>query len=303
MISYLKTVQGDDNLLYLEKTISRGDDQESLEIKRVELNEYMKKNNFENKKIELSNLIRDWIESNIDEYSKEGFEAEGFDYNPKMSSHLLSRGYNRLCDIEDMSKVAPVWRDAILEVCEYFMKKMSFPGVPYFSLKNREYMKDNKDKYLILFNARKKIKDIDGSEDYLLELTDRLLAKHHKSKSLTDLLNDDWAENFGSKITFEKFLELRTWFSDNKDVIGRQDIIHYIKEFLKSEKNYINEDGKFNELFEEKIAVFFEKGVGWNYFNERDVANGAMRFLKMSPYYQTRVAKIVEREMSTCYGS
>jgi hypothetical protein len=294
-------VEKDDGLLYLDSVLSSNDGYSGIAM--IDPKKYGNSNPVKDKGAELSNLIRHWIEDNINDYSKKGFKASGFDYNPDVKSDFFSRGYNRLCDVKDMSKIAPIWRSALLEVCEYFMKKMSVSGVPYFSIKNRDYMKDNKDQFLILFNAREKINSLNNNSEYGINLTNKLLEKMNGGKSLNELLKDDWYDNFRDQMTFDEFLKIRDWFIDNKDVFGRGEIISLTKRFLKSSKLYFNESDDFTDYFHSEIKVFFNKVAGWNYFDERSVANQAMRFLKMSDYYKVRVSKIVESEMSTCYGS
>lgn len=249
-------IKKDDGLVYLESVSSRGADQKAG-IEMIDPKNHDRANKTQEKSAELSNLIRAWIEDNIDEYSKKGFKAVGFNYNPNVKSSLFSRGYNRLCDIQDMSKVAPVWRDAILELCEYFMEKMSVGGIPCFSLKNRDYMKENKDQFLILFNAREKIKALNPNSDYGVDLTNRLLAKMSGDKPLSELLEEDWSNNLEGEMSLDDFMNMRRWFIDNKDVMGRREIIYYIEEFVKSTKLYFDEAGEFTDFFYDEIKVFF----------------------------------------------
>jgi hypothetical protein len=295
-------IEKDDGLLYLDNVLSSNDDKD-YKIKMVDSKKYGISNSLKDKGAELSNLIRHWIEDNINDYSKKGFKASGFDYSPDVKDEFFSRGYNRICDIQDMSNIAPVWIDALLEVCEYFMKKMSVSGIPHFSIKNRDYMKDNKDQFLILFNARAKINSLNNDQEHGIRLTNKLLEKINGGKSLNELLKDDWSVNFRDQITFDDFLKIKDWFVDNKGAVGRGEIISLTKRFLKSSKMYFNESGDFTDYFHSEMKVFFNKVAGWNYFDERSVSNQAMRFLKMSDYYKVRVSKIVESEMSTCYGS
>lgn len=295
-------VEKDDGFLYLEHY--RDNDDENLSfIKHLELSEHRKDKIVYQKSVELSNLIRSWINENIDEYCLSKFKPDGFDYRPKKLSNLISRNFNRLCDIDDMSKIAPVWRDAIKEVCSYYMRILAPSGYSYREALDVIVGKENRDSYLIMFNAIEKIKELSDSkshDDFMIGLLDEI----HGGKSLNDLLRDDWEGNLKDKISFDDFLSYREWFiNKHRSVaLSRSDIVSQIKKMLKSKDTYLNDAGDFNEHFFAEYNQYLNY-VGWTYFDERSVVSIIMRYLKISSYYKTKVAAIVEADMNSCYGS
>lgn len=296
-------VKKEDGFLYLEQKFSRENpDDITNKIEILQINDDISKCNLTHtSSIELSNIIRNWIMDNIDVYCLKEFKAEGFNYNPHNTSYLLFRGYNRLCDIDDMSKIAPIWRDAIKEVCSHYMTLLAPIGCPYISKEALDNIRDktNRDTYLILFNAYEKIRALHKKNTSIHE---KILNKINGGKTLNELLNDDWNENFRNELTFDEFLELRKFFIKKLDIISRSDVIYYIKKQLKSKKTYINEDNSFNEFFYANYDKSI-KSIGWRFFDEQSIVSSVMRYLDISDFYESRVAKIIVADMNTCYGS
>lgn len=287
-------VEHDDGLLYLECYLESDiEDKSSIKMLKLE-------NVLNDSVLSFENITRAWVNENIDEYCLKSFSYHTIDLRPKSTKNILSRGYNRLCDITDMSKISPVWQNAIKEVSEYYMRIMSSSGVCPTMREGLDSIRHDRDTYLILYNAYHKVQDLKPNEQKSLRA---LLRDMNDGKSKEELFQEDWQAKFSDTMTFEKFMELRNWFKDNYDpFINRSEMSSHIKKYIKTREMYINDSGHLNSKFYDDYNKVLPT-LGWTYFDEPSVTSIITRALKISPYYKNLVASNVALDICTCFGS
>lgn len=300
-------VEKEDGLLYLEHWEDGGNDETipSSELRREYKGEFAAKAN------ELENMLRDWIRDNIDTYCQKDFDFDHLDFLPKSTYYLLSRGYNRLCDIksnEHMAKVAPEWQDAILETCNYYMELIAKQngGSPYMDC--RDQLKgDAREQYLLLELARNKVlaqPKHQKNKDVMAKISQNIIDKLGREDGLPTKEEriqkqyEDFKHNFTS---YEAFMEIRKQCIEYARFPDDIEVRAYLRDYVKSTIKYFRE-GKPNEEFYKDFKICLEH-ASWRWFSEYSVLDTVMRGMDISFIYRPLISKMVADEICTCVGS
>ena len=238
--------------------------------------------NFSDGEVDFENSIRSVINRNLDEYSKKGFNKYYANFNPiKIPS--FSKDFSLIGTAPD--NISQEWKDAIIEISDYFMDLMNTSGFNKKSKEALEHVRQSKpnvaNQYLILMNATERFTDNEKelrTSEYMNEIISKITSSPTDEELYIEL-------NLENNMSFERFNKLVKLRADTNDT--RTSKKEYISNIVKFEKKYI-ENGAFNNDLYERL----EKGlnsVSYSYLQFDSIVSQATYRMGIPSIYKDKI--------------
>jgi hypothetical protein len=236
--------------------------------------------------IAYENGIRTTINSVLDQYCKKGFDSRSSDFRP-LGIRSFTKSYCLIGSAPD--DITSEWKDAILEVCDYYFQALNPAGMIQRSREVLDYLRRYNPKvageFLILMNTHERFFEKTKSNN-----SDAFLSK------FLPTYEDLYKKNgFEDKCSFKRFKDLMVLRKNNSDLmLNAKDYINIV---LRFEEKYIT-NGKFNETLIKRLEDGLNR-VSWNYLQISSIVSQATHGLGVPSIYMIEVTNWYRDKVSS----
>jgi hypothetical protein len=240
------------------------------------------------------NLIRQWVNDNIDLYCTRKYTFSTIDLRPKTLRHVYSH-YNLFDEMPPVDELVPEWKAAIEEVCDYFLGVLNPHGMVKGSRKALDYLRTTDREaskiYLILMRAYEKV-----------HVPFKNLPSRLNRELIGPTLEERYVElGLEGVMEYDEFLLVREMQCEEYHYSLKE----YVEGYLETRARYFPNGvaGKANEQFSIDVMQSLSRYAGWNYFSVRDLAYTVERQLNTFCAFTHRIELEVEGNIGLAVGA